>query len=218
MVAWWAKKKSVTFTSDSADQNLLADIEQVLAEHQYENFSDLCKQALWQFLAQSELVQPSYNSPELLSQMAQAKLPSVNTGAGEVSSQSSVTNQPDAKYIAELQQKITELEQKLQRTQSPEESVGSQSVNELQRQFVELKNYVDTAESRRLAQLEHQLNQLTQKFQELLEMKVNQELMEKPVGKINPSIPKNPEPQEYPPAPASDDDVLKRIGSMLDSF
>ncbi|MGE5658614.1 MAG: hypothetical protein ACM37W_18605 [Actinomycetota bacterium] len=58
----WAKKQistSVTFTEDAADQTLLAAIEKELAGQQYQTFSNLCKQALWQFLSVSESAGPS---------------------------------------------------------------------------------------------------------------------------------------------------------------
>ncbi|MBW3586046.1 MAG: hypothetical protein KY448_09415 [Cyanobacteria bacterium 0813] len=56
-MALWAKNKanfSVAFTEDAADQTLLAAIEKELAFTKYQTFSNLCKQALWQFLAVSE--------------------------------------------------------------------------------------------------------------------------------------------------------------------
>ena len=45
---------SVAFTEDAADQTLLAAIEKELAFTKYQTFSNLCKQALWQFLSVSE--------------------------------------------------------------------------------------------------------------------------------------------------------------------
>jgi len=56
-MALWAKNKanfSVAFTEDAADQTLLAAIEKELAVTRYQTFSNLCKQALWQFLSVSE--------------------------------------------------------------------------------------------------------------------------------------------------------------------
>jgi len=56
-MALWAKNKanfSVAFTEDAADQILLTAIEKELAVTRYQTFSNLCKQALWQFLSVSE--------------------------------------------------------------------------------------------------------------------------------------------------------------------
>lgn len=56
-MALWAKNKanfSVAFTEDAADQTLLTAIEKELAFTKYQTFSNLCKQALWQFLSISE--------------------------------------------------------------------------------------------------------------------------------------------------------------------
>jgi DNA mismatch repair ATPase MutS len=55
-MALWAKNKvnfSVAFTEDAADQTLLAAIEKELSLTKYQTFSNLCKQALWQFLSVS---------------------------------------------------------------------------------------------------------------------------------------------------------------------
>ena len=48
----WEKnhKKEVFFTEDAADKQLLAAIEKELNTQKYQTFSNLCKQALWQFL------------------------------------------------------------------------------------------------------------------------------------------------------------------------
>lgn len=53
----WANKKltqSVTFTEDAADQTLLEAIDKELSQAKYQTFSNLCKQALWQFLILAE--------------------------------------------------------------------------------------------------------------------------------------------------------------------
>jgi TolA-binding protein len=55
-MALWAKNKanfSVAFTEDAVDQTLLTAIEKELALTKYQTFSNLCKQALWQFLSVS---------------------------------------------------------------------------------------------------------------------------------------------------------------------
>lgn len=64
-MALWAKNKanfSVAFTEDAADQTLLAAIEKELAFTKYQTFSNLCKQALWQFLSVSESASESGGS------------------------------------------------------------------------------------------------------------------------------------------------------------
>lgn len=58
----WANKKltqSVTFTEDAADQTLLEAVEKELSLTKYQTFSNLCKQALWQFLLTSNAAQTS---------------------------------------------------------------------------------------------------------------------------------------------------------------
>ncbi|MGL5066140.1 MAG: hypothetical protein ACRC62_39730, partial [Microcoleus sp.] len=56
-MAFWANNKpdfSVAFTEDPADRTLLAAVEKELQLTKYQTFSNLCKQALWQFLSVSE--------------------------------------------------------------------------------------------------------------------------------------------------------------------
>ncbi|NEP44466.1 MAG: hypothetical protein F6K35_36725 [Okeania sp. SIO2H7] len=56
----WAKNNknySVSFTEDAADEQLLQAIEKELNGHKYQTFSNLCKQALWQFLSLSDSAQ-----------------------------------------------------------------------------------------------------------------------------------------------------------------
>ncbi|MGB3403981.1 MAG: hypothetical protein WBA77_14955 [Microcoleaceae cyanobacterium] len=62
----WANKKfiqSVTFTEDDADMALLEAIEKELSAAKYQTFSNLCKQALWQFLSVAESTSASENNP-----------------------------------------------------------------------------------------------------------------------------------------------------------
>lgn len=66
----WEKnqKKEVFFTEEAADKQLLAAIEKELSAQKYQTFSNLCKQALWQFLyvsSSSELAQPASNLQRL---------------------------------------------------------------------------------------------------------------------------------------------------------
>ncbi len=73
-MALWAKNKanfSVAFTEDAADQTLLAAIEKELAFTKYQTFSNLCKQALWQFLSVSESGSSTDSSQRLEQRIAE---------------------------------------------------------------------------------------------------------------------------------------------------
>ncbi|NES67490.1 MAG: hypothetical protein F6K24_20740 [Okeania sp. SIO2D1] len=67
----WEKnqKKEIFFTEEAADRQLLAAIEKELNSHKYRTFSNLCKQALWQFLdvssSSTELPQSASNLQRL---------------------------------------------------------------------------------------------------------------------------------------------------------
>lgn len=53
------KNKSVTFDQEVADQCLLDVVETELSKQAHKNFSELCKQALWQFLCVPESLKPN---------------------------------------------------------------------------------------------------------------------------------------------------------------
>ncbi len=76
----WSKKvvKSVTFEPGVADESLLELIESHLEKEPEKTFSDLCKEALWQFLCVPESVRPSPKT---------AATPSVEQQIGELRSQ-----------------------------------------------------------------------------------------------------------------------------------
>ncbi|CAD0220735.1 hypothetical protein [Planktothrix agardhii] len=101
----WANRKqtqSVTFTEDAADQTLLDAIEQELSQAKYQTFSNLCKQALWQFLLLSKSEPtpppppsetPNPNPPQVL-----PILPNL---------------QPLEERLFEIKNKLTDLEKKV---------------------------------------------------------------------------------------------------------
>jgi|SRR5919202_2054274 hypothetical protein len=63
----WSKKitKSVTFNSEVADETLLAVVETELIKQPHKTFSDLCKEALWQFLCVPESVRPTPKAAQM---------------------------------------------------------------------------------------------------------------------------------------------------------
>ncbi|ERT07083.1 flxA-like family protein [Lyngbya aestuarii BL J] len=93
--------QSVTFTTeDAADQALWEAIEKELSLTKYQTFSNLCKQALWQFLFVSD-------SPAKTS-----------TPAETTTSSSSISPTPNHSHkleeqVSELQKQLSHLEQKM---------------------------------------------------------------------------------------------------------
>lgn len=69
----WSKKtkKSVTFHPEVADESLLAVVETELVKQPHKTFSDLCKEALWQFLCVPESVRPTPTPAQQQMQMEQ---------------------------------------------------------------------------------------------------------------------------------------------------
>lgn len=150
----WAKNKgnfSVIFTEESADQTLLAAIEKELNSTQYQTFSNLCKQALWQFLSVSELGGVNGNVQRLEDR------------------------------LIELQQKWTEFEKRLGSTVlRPVPTTPSQPIpplsfpnldalekhlEEIERKLVVLETYLNQEEGvNHWQSLEQQLSQLNQQM------------------------------------------------------
>ena len=112
-MALWAKNKgnfSVAFTEDAADQTLLAAIEKELVLTQYQTFSNLCKQALWQFLSVSESAQPTPSFQRLEQRIAELQLKfgefELNVSAEEMS------------RVEGLERHLTKLSEQLEQLQA----------------------------------------------------------------------------------------------------
>lgn len=123
----WAKNKpnlSVVFTEESADQKLLEAIDKELTANKYQTFSNLCKQAIWQFLFES----PATNTVDN----------SLSTSAIE-------------KSISDLAQKFNLLEQQLAGKESAQiQEMGRQLVR-LGQQLTQMqtdldKKFIETVE------------------------------------------------------------------------
>lgn len=112
-MALWAKNKepySVAFTEDAADQTLLAALEKELALTKYQTFSNLCKQALWQFLSVSESAQPTPSFQRLEQRIAELQ---VKFGEFELSISAEEMNRLDG-----LERHLTQLSTQLEQLQA----------------------------------------------------------------------------------------------------
>lgn len=187
--------KSVTFNQEVADQTLLAVIETELAKHPHKTFSDLCKEALWQFLYVPESVRPSPKTGEMEQQ------------------------------ISQLRQQVADLEQRLlpkasgqvqavdSHLPAPVYGQTEQQIAELQRQFAAFEQRVFAKESGRLETLERQLHQLSQQMMQLA-LQPNQ----RPGSEGLSPLEALPEPQPVTPEPPREvDPLLERLGGLLDN-
>jgi len=183
----WANRKqtqSVTFTEDAADQTLLDAIEKELSQAKYQTFSNLCKQALWQFLLLSRSestapppTNPTPNSPQVLPNLQRVE-----------------------ERLFEIQNKLTDLEKKVQ----------TEDGNQTERWDVQIH------------QLTQQLTQLqTSIHEKLTQIATGLETVQsQPV----PMIITESKPPQTEPEPVSQeameeaDPLLKRLGSLLDDF
>lgn len=69
----WSKKirKSLEFNRGLADLSLLEVVESELEKQPHKTFSDLCKEALWQYLCVPESVRPSFKTGSLEQEVAE---------------------------------------------------------------------------------------------------------------------------------------------------
>ncbi|MGL5510817.1 MAG: hypothetical protein ACRDB1_14440 [Microcoleaceae cyanobacterium] len=119
----WAKNKpnlSVVFTEESADQKLLEAIDKELTANKYQTFSNLCKQAIWQFLYES---------------------PTGNTG--NTANSIGVSTSGIEKSISELAQKFNLLEQQLAGKESAQLQEMVMQLERLSQQLTKMQANLD---------------------------------------------------------------------------
>jgi hypothetical protein len=205
----WAKNKanfSVIFTEDPADQTLLAAIDKELSLTQYQTFSNLCKQALWQFLSISE-------------------------SGGTRSSDHRLEER-----IIELQQKWAEFEGKigssLSRPQPAPPPIQPISLPpfpsfepletrliELQQHFAKLERDVNAQDLRSFQTLQRQLTEVSQQLSQLQVSVNNAQFAPVPIAVEPPVLKDDVEVPSPPPEETSaPDPVLSRVMGFLDDF
>jgi hypothetical protein len=107
----WAKNKpnlSVVFTEESADQKLLEAVDKELDANKYQTFSNLCKQALWQFLYEA----PTTNTVNSLEPVPHSVVtPGIEKSISELAQKFNLLEQQLAgKESAQLQEMAIQLE------------------------------------------------------------------------------------------------------------
>lgn len=115
----WSKKtkKSVTFHPEVADESLLAVVETELVKQPHKTFSDLCKEALWQFLCVPESVRPTPTPMQQQMQMEQ--------------------------LLAELQRQLADFEQRFFAKESQRLEAMERQLNQLSQQLAQLSFIVN---------------------------------------------------------------------------
>lgn len=200
----WSKKnsKSVTFNSEVADETLLAVVETELLKQPHKTFSDLCKEALWQFLCVPESVRPT-----------------PKTTQGE-------------QVVAELQHQLAEFEQRfLARESNRWEAIERQMLSNVERRsltqeskgletlerqlMADFEQRLLAKQASRLEAIERQLNQLSQQLTQL-SLIAKQQPPLAPPSQVAAEV----EAVTVTPTPASeiDDPLLSRISALIDDF
>ncbi|MGC9524608.1 MAG: hypothetical protein ACP5D7_03625 [Limnospira sp.] len=194
----WANKKltqSVTFTEDAADQTLLEAIEQELSLTKYQTFSNLCKQALWQFLSVSGSAPTAPASggaaPET-SGHDRPFLPPPNLQRVE-------------EGLSKLQTQLAELDR---RVQAPAQGT---STEQLEKQLLQL--------AQQLAQFQTAITQKLDAATDAIARESHTSPQPAPTQQNGEPSPANrPTPPPEPPAEEETDPLLKRLSSLVDDF
>ncbi len=201
--------RSVSFTPDSVDQTLIAAVEKELAKKRYNNFSDLCKQALRQFFLLS------YTPPISKTGHMEQQLIELHIKFAEL----------EQKLLARGNSQLEEIEGQLYQLAQPSKTEQiEQQLIELHLKFAELEQKLLAKDTSWFEKIEDQLHQLTQqlqdreaKFQHPLEpeAKSRQTLLE-PESNFQQALPE-------PEAIALDldkeiDPLLSRLGPLFHDF
>ncbi|MGB3512876.1 MAG: hypothetical protein WBA93_27415 [Microcoleaceae cyanobacterium] len=118
----WEKnqKKEVFFTEEAADKQLLAAIEKDLSAQKYQTFSNLCKQALWQFLyvsSSSELAQPASSWQRLEHKISEKLTEKFSEIEKKLSARESTNKSSEINQLNELENNLNKLSQLLTQMQ-----------------------------------------------------------------------------------------------------
>jgi len=109
----WEKnhKKEVFFTEEAADKQLLAAIEKELNAQKYQTFSNLCKQAIWQFLyvsSSTELAQSASNLQGIEQRIYEL---AKKISASEENEYNQINQLDDMKkYLSQMNEKLTQMQ------------------------------------------------------------------------------------------------------------
>ncbi len=239
--------KSVSFTSDSIDQTLMAAVEKELTKQKYNTFSDLCKQALRQFFLLSyapPISKTGHMEQQLIelhlkfAELEQKLLARGNSQLEEMEGQLHQLTQPSKtdqidQQLTELHLKFADLEQKLlargnsqlkeiesqlhQLTQPSRSEQIEQQFDELHLKFAELEQKLLLKDTGWFEKIEEQLHQLTQQLQD---RQAIQQLPLEPEPKIQ-QIPSEPEaiaPNSNPELTKEIDPLLTRLGPLFHDF
>ena len=182
--------QSVTFSEDAADQALLEAIEKELTLAKYQTFSNLCKQALWQFLSlsQSTSAMPQSSPQETSPQKS-----------GQLQAQ-----------IASLQAHLTQVEQKMLAQESSGFERLDRQLTQLAQQLAQLQVAVSFQSTPIVPQTPTSVVQPQSLQQNEAEHKPEYEVEHRP-ERVQP-------PTENEISLKESDPVLQRLSSLLDDF
>ena len=105
------QKKEVFFTEEAADKKLWAAIEKEFNVHKYQTFSNLCKQALWQFLygsSSTELAQPVSSLQSLEQKISELEKKLTASKQNEYNQINQLND--FKKYLSQMNEQLTQMQ------------------------------------------------------------------------------------------------------------
>ncbi|NEP76720.1 MAG: hypothetical protein F6K17_13095 [Okeania sp. SIO3C4] len=190
----WEKnqKKEVFFTEEAADRQLLAAIEKELNSHKYRTFSNLCKQALWQFL-------------------------DVSSSSTELAQSASNLQRLEHRIYEKLTQHFSELEKKLvsqelktsNNTVQSNENELKKDLNQLNQQLTQIQVDLDAKLIEVMETFKTELSQI--------EIPITKSVQEES-KELTPNKRKDEEDLSVKESKTDADPLLQRLGSLLEEF
>jgi hypothetical protein len=210
----WSNRvtKSITFTQEEIDRDLLAQIEVELDRHPHKTFSDLCKEALWQLLN----TPTSMLDAEPGLSVATSVPTSVATGvSAPVDSPvtTPITTPVAAPVVAQV---TTSVAPPVTTPIAPAGvSIELDQIAQLRRQFYDLEQRMLSSESRRFDAIEQQIQHLERRLA-LLETQPDSHLGSPPAPEPIPEAIESAGDDAAQPAEA--DPLLSRLSQYIDEF
>jgi hypothetical protein len=206
----WSNRvtKSITFTKEEIDLDLLAQIEVELDRHPHKTFSDLCKEALWQLLnTPTSMLDAEPGLP-----VATSVPTSVATGVS-APVDSPVTTPITAPVVAPV---TTSVAPPVKTPIAPAGvSIELDQIAQLRRQFYDLEQRMLSSESRRFDAIEQQIQYLERRLA-LLETQPDSHLGSPPAPEQIPEAIESGGDDAAQPAEA--DPLLSRLSQYIDEF
>lgn len=177
----WEKnqKKEVFFTEEAADKQLLAAIEKELSAQKYQTFSNLCKQALWQFLyvsSSSELAQPASSLQRLEHKISENLAQKFSEIEKKLSARESTSQSLEINQLNELEKHLNKLTQQLTQMQFNIDAKLVEALNSFKTELPKIESAIKTQAELTIRSKSALQSELTSAESQKVDDKVNDDL------------------------------------------